>query len=183
MRSAAACGCSSRGPCATRAAAARWSRCATTSSTPGTSSVAVVRTNMRALIERAMQLLAELGLAGDAHREVRELPCGKQPKIEIAPALPREGCRPDRQRGVGADDSDVGGDAGGRASAGSPAHLGWAGGGVRGAGRFGIQSASDSGAGSPKLALAAGAAVTSPYQRQVLRPARLASYKATSAAL
>jgi branched-chain amino acid transport system ATP-binding protein len=45
------------------------------------------RGEQRELRANAMQLLAELGLAGDAQREVRELPYGKQRKIEIARAL------------------------------------------------------------------------------------------------
>ena len=45
------------------------------------------RAEQRAQRERALELLAELGLAGDAQREVRELPYGKQRKIEIARAL------------------------------------------------------------------------------------------------
>jgi ABC-type branched-subunit amino acid transport system ATPase component len=45
------------------------------------------RAEERATRERAMALLAELGLAADAQREVRELPYGKQRKIEIARAL------------------------------------------------------------------------------------------------
>jgi branched-chain amino acid transport system ATP-binding protein len=40
-----------------------------------------------ALRERAYELLAGLGLAADAQREVRALPYGKQRKIEIARAL------------------------------------------------------------------------------------------------
>ena len=45
------------------------------------------RAEERMLRERAMALLDALGLAGDAQREVRELPYGKQRKIEIARAL------------------------------------------------------------------------------------------------
>ncbi len=45
------------------------------------------RSEERATRERAMQLLEGLGLANDAEREVRELPYGKQRKIEIARAL------------------------------------------------------------------------------------------------
>ena len=45
------------------------------------------RAEQRAQRERALELLAGLGLAGDAQREVRELPYGKQRKIEIARAL------------------------------------------------------------------------------------------------
>ncbi len=45
------------------------------------------RAEERAMRERAMALLGDLGLAADAHREVRELPYGKQRKIEIARAL------------------------------------------------------------------------------------------------
>ena len=45
------------------------------------------RAEQRKQREHALQLLAELGLAGDAQREVRELPYGKQRKIEIARAL------------------------------------------------------------------------------------------------
>ena len=45
------------------------------------------RTEERAVRERAYALLEGLGLAADAQREVRELPYGKQRKIEIARAL------------------------------------------------------------------------------------------------
>lgn len=45
------------------------------------------RAEEQALHARAMELLAGLGLAGDAGREVRELPYGKQRKVEIARAL------------------------------------------------------------------------------------------------
>jgi branched-chain amino acid transport system ATP-binding protein len=45
------------------------------------------RREEQALRERAHELLAGLGLAADAGREVRELPYGKQRKIEIARAL------------------------------------------------------------------------------------------------
>jgi len=45
------------------------------------------RAEARAMHAKAMELLAGLGLAGDAEREVRELPYGKQRKIEIARAL------------------------------------------------------------------------------------------------
>ncbi len=45
------------------------------------------RAEQRALRERAMALLAGLGLAADAERDVRELPYGRQRKIEIARAL------------------------------------------------------------------------------------------------
>jgi branched-chain amino acid transport system ATP-binding protein len=45
------------------------------------------RTDERTTRERAMHLLEGLGLAGDVRREVRELPYGKQRKIEIARAL------------------------------------------------------------------------------------------------
>ena len=45
------------------------------------------REDERAMHARAMQLLEGLGLARDAHREVRELPYGKQRKVEIARAL------------------------------------------------------------------------------------------------
>jgi branched-chain amino acid transport system permease protein len=45
------------------------------------------RTEERAMRTRSMALLDELGLAHDAGREVRELPYGKQRKIEIARAL------------------------------------------------------------------------------------------------
>jgi branched-chain amino acid transport system ATP-binding protein len=45
------------------------------------------RAEDRAMRERAMELLEGLGLAGDAGRDVRELPYGKQRKIEIARAM------------------------------------------------------------------------------------------------
>jgi branched-chain amino acid transport system ATP-binding protein len=45
------------------------------------------RAESHALQARALELLAGLGLADDARREVRELPYGKQRKIEIARAL------------------------------------------------------------------------------------------------
>jgi len=45
------------------------------------------RREEQALRERAHELLAGLGLAADAQREVRELPYGRQRKIEIARAL------------------------------------------------------------------------------------------------
>ncbi len=45
------------------------------------------RAEERAIRARAQQLLTDLGLANDAQREVRELPYGKQRKIEIARAL------------------------------------------------------------------------------------------------
>ena len=45
------------------------------------------RAEERRIQERARGLLAELGLAADADRMVRELPYGKQRKVEIARAL------------------------------------------------------------------------------------------------
>ena len=45
------------------------------------------RTEDLRIRERARALLAELGLAADADRMVRELPYGKQRKVEIARAL------------------------------------------------------------------------------------------------
>jgi len=45
------------------------------------------RAEQHAMAARALQLLAELGLADDAHREVGVLPYGQQRKIEIARAL------------------------------------------------------------------------------------------------
>ena len=45
------------------------------------------RAEEKAMRDKAFALLEGLGLAGDAQREVRELPYGKQRKIEIARAL------------------------------------------------------------------------------------------------
>jgi branched-chain amino acid transport system ATP-binding protein len=45
------------------------------------------RAEQRDVCRRAMRLLEEIGLAGDADREVGELPYGKQRKIELARAL------------------------------------------------------------------------------------------------
>lgn len=47
----------------------------------------VFRREEKQIYQRARQLLEELGLGGDTDREVRELPYGKQRKIEIARVL------------------------------------------------------------------------------------------------